>query len=46
MATLVHDDVMDDADTRRGVTTLHKKYGRKTTVICGDYLMAAVNVTS
>ncbi|QIK85479.1 polyprenyl synthetase family protein [Erysipelothrix sp. HDW6B] len=41
LATLVHDDVMDDADTRRGVTTLHKKYGRKTAVICGDYLMAA-----
>lgn len=40
LATLVHDDVMDDADTRRGVITLHKKYGRKTAVICGDYVMA------
>ncbi len=40
LATLVHDDVMDDADTRRGVHTLHKKYGRKTAVICGDYLLA------
>lgn len=40
LATLVHDDVMDDADTRRGVVTLHKKYGRKTAVICGDYLLA------
>lgn len=40
LATLVHDDVMDDADTRRGITTLHKKYGRKTAVICGDYLLA------
>lgn len=40
LATLVHDDVMDDADTRRGVDTLHKKYGRKTAVICGDYLLA------
>lgn len=41
LATLVHDDVMDDADTRRGVMTLHKKYGRKTAIICGDYVMAA-----
>lgn len=40
LATLVHDDVMDDADTRRGVATLHKKFGRKTAVICGDYLLA------
>lgn len=40
LATLVHDDVMDDADTRRGIETLHKKYGRKTAVICGDYLLA------
>lgn len=40
LASLVHDDVMDDADTRRGVITLHKKYGRKTAIICGDYIMA------
>ena len=40
LATLVHDDVMDDADTRRGIATLHKKYGRKTAIICGDYVMA------
>lgn len=40
LATLVHDDVMDDADTRRGIPTLHKKYGRKTAIICGDYILA------
>lgn len=40
LATLVHDDVMDDADTRRGIPTLHKLYGRKTAVICGDYILA------
>ena len=40
LATLVHDDGMDDADTRRGIATLHKKYGRKTAIICGDYVMA------
>lgn len=40
LATLVHDDVMDDADSRRGIPTLHSLYGRKTAVICGDYLLA------
>lgn len=40
LASLVHDDVMDNADTRRGVVTLHKLYGHKTAVICGDYLLA------
>lgn len=39
LATLVHDDIIDDADIRRGVITLQKKYDKKTAVICGDYLM-------
>lgn len=38
LATLVHDDVMDNAEIRRGVPALHKKYGTRTAVICGDYL--------
>ncbi len=38
LATLVHDDVMDEADLRRNQPTLNHKYGRKTAVICGDYL--------
>lgn len=41
LATLVHDDVIDDAPVRRGTTTLHRKYDRKTAVICGDYLFSA-----
>ena len=40
LATLVHDDVMDDAGIRRGRVTLQKKYGKKTAVICGDYLLS------
>lgn len=40
LATLVHDDVMDNGEVRRGIPTLNKKYGRKTAVICGDYLLA------
>lgn len=38
LATLVHDDIIDDADIRRGQPTLQKKYGKRTAVICGDYL--------
>jgi heptaprenyl diphosphate synthase len=40
LASLVHDDVMDDADMRRGKETLQKKFGKKTAVICGDYLLS------
>lgn len=39
LATLVHDDVIDNADLRRGEVTLQKKFGQKTAVICGDYLV-------
>lgn len=38
LATLVHDDVIDNAKTRRGAETLQKKFGKRTAVICGDYL--------
>ena len=41
LATLIHDDIMDDADLRRGLVTLQKKSGKRTAVICGDYLLAA-----
>ena len=39
LATLVHDDVIDDADLRRGMPTLQRQFGKKTAVICGDYLL-------
>nr|WP_319487675.1 polyprenyl synthetase family protein [uncultured Caproiciproducens sp.] len=38
LATLVHDDVIDNSNVRRGFVTLQKKYGKRTAVICGDYL--------
>lgn len=41
LATLVHDDIMDDASLRRGQETLQKKFGKRTAVICGDYLLSA-----
>ncbi|HBP38935.1 MAG TPA: polyprenyl synthetase family protein [Clostridiales bacterium] len=40
LATLVHDDVMDQADLRRGKPTLRAAHGNKTAVICGDYLLS------
>lgn len=47
LATLVHDDVIDNADIRRGDVTLQKKYGKRTAVICGDYLLcSALNLAA
>lgn len=40
LATLVHDDIIDDAATRRGIQTLNKKFDEKTAVLCGDYLLS------
>lgn len=40
LASLVHDDIIDNADLRRGQETLQKKYGKRTAVICGDYLLS------
>lgn len=39
LATLVHDDIIDDAAKRRGIETLHKKFGEKSAILCGDYLV-------
>ena len=37
-ATLVHDDIIDDAVTRRGRTTTNRVFGNPFTVLLGDYL--------
>eukprot|EP00796_Vickermania_ingenoplastis_P001320 gene1320-766_t len=39
-ASLVHDDVIDNSDTRRGRPALHKIYDEKRAVLAGDYLLA------
>ncbi|MCF8240308.1 MAG: polyprenyl synthetase family protein [Melioribacteraceae bacterium] len=36
--TLVHDDIMDNADKRRGLPTLHIKYDLSTAILTGDTL--------
>ena len=38
--TLVHDDIMDNADKRRGRSTLHKKYDVNTAILTGDSLLS------
>lgn len=37
-ATLVHDDVLDDAETRRHVATVNTRWSNETSVLFGDYL--------
>ncbi|MEA2498484.1 MAG: hypothetical protein QOH26_889 [Actinomycetota bacterium] len=40
LATLYHDDVIDETDMRRGVPTAHSKWGVEVAVLAGDYLFA------
>lgn len=37
-ATLVHDDIIDDAETRRGRKAVHAQWGNDVTVLAGDFL--------
>lgn len=41
MATLVHDDVLDDAEVRRGGLTVNRLRGNEAAVIMGDFLIAS-----
>lgn len=38
MATLIHDDIVDDSPTRRGTQTIQAKYSKDVAVYAGDYL--------
>ena len=38
--TLIHDDIMDEDEVRRGVPTVHKLYGTPTAILAGDLLHA------
>ena len=40
MATLVHDDVLDDADLRRRFPTVNRVEGNEAAVLLGDYLIS------
>ena len=40
LASLYHDDVMDEADMRRNVESVNSRYGNVVAIVAGDYLMA------
>ncbi len=40
LATLVHDDVIDEAETRRHVATVHRRWNTESSVLLGDYLFS------
>ncbi|MDE2572084.1 MAG: polyprenyl synthetase family protein [bacterium] len=48
VATLIHDDVVDEAQTRRGVNATNVDFGNRISVLAGDYLFAWIfrNVTA
>lgn len=40
LATLIHDDVIDEADTRRNLKAIHHRYSNRIAIYAGDYLLA------
>lgn len=39
-ASLMHDDVVDESDTRRGQASVRGRWGNQAAVLCGDYYFA------
>lgn len=39
MASLVHDDIMDESDVRRGLASVHKEFGMHEALLVGDFLI-------
>nr|ALT07953.1 putative solanesyl diphosphate synthase [Leucosceptrum canum] len=39
-ASLIHDDVIDESDMRRGKETVHQLYGTRVAVLAGDFMFA------
>ncbi len=46
LGSLYHDDVLDDAKTRRGVPSVNAKWGNFMAIIAGDYLLAKASSLS
>jgi len=44
LASLVHDDVIDTSEIRRGVSSLHSLFGNKIAVLAGDYMLAQSSI--
>lgn len=45
VASLLHDDVIDNAATRRGLRALNIEFGNKLAILAGDFLLARASVT-
>lgn len=45
VASLYHDDVMDEADLRRGAESANQRYGNSVAIMVGDYLFARASET-
>lgn len=45
VASLLHDDVIDNADKRRGLTALNSLFGNKVAILAGDFLLARASVS-
>jgi geranyl diphosphate synthase len=45
VASLLHDDVIDEADTRRGKVALNHFLGNKVAILAGDFLLARASMT-
>nr|VTP04294.1 Heptaprenyl diphosphate synthase component 2 [Mycobacterium kansasii] len=43
LATLYHDDVMDEAEVRRGAPSANARWGNNVAILAGDYLLATVS---
>jgi len=43
LASLVHDDIVDESDFRRGKPSIQSKYSKDAAVYAGDFLMARIN---
>lgn len=44
VASLAHDDVIDEATTRRGATSINTLYGNKVSVLAGDFLLGRASI--
>jgi len=44
VASLYHDDVMDEAEMRRGGPTAHLKYGNSVAIMAGDFMLAQASL--
>ncbi len=46
LGSLYHDDVMDEAETRRGVETVNAQWGNLQAIVAGDFLLARASEIS